>query len=55
MPQVYKKKTTEKCKRSPKEILFLAAKECDKGQSIEKAALLFNLDKMTFYPIFFYT
>ena len=41
MPQVYKKKTG-KGKRSPKKIVFLAAKECDKGQSIRKAALMFN-------------
>ena len=47
MPQVYKK--TEKCKRSPKEILLMAGKDCDKRQSIGKAALLFNLDKMTLY------
>ena len=30
-------------------MLLLATKECDKGQSFGKAALLFNLDKMTFY------
>ena len=48
MPQVYKRKT-EKCKRSPKEILFLDAKECDKGPSIQKAALLFNLKKTILY------
>ena len=48
MPQVFFK-ITEKCERSPKEIFLLATKECDKRQSIGKAALLFNLDKMTLY------
>ena len=48
MPQVYKRKS-EKCKRSPTEILLLTAKQCDKGQSVRKATLLFNSDKMTLY------
>ena len=35
--------------RSPKETLLLAAKECEKGQSVRKAALMFSLDKMTLH------
>ena len=48
MPQFYKRKT-ERCERTQKEKLMMAAKECDNGQSIRKAALMFGLDKMTLY------
>ena len=49
MPQLYKKKQLRNVKDLPKKSFLLAAKECDKGQSIEKAALFFNLDKITLY------
>ena len=45
MSQFYEGKT----ERSSKETLLLADKECEKGQSVRKAASLFNMDKMTLY------
>ena len=51
MPQFFKRKSNRGY-RSSTEALQIAAEECNKGQSLRKAAAMFDLDKITLQRYF---
>ena len=50
MPQHYKRKT-DRATRIPADVLQRAADEVQQGTSIRKAAVSFNIDKVSFFVV----